>query len=40
VEYLKDRVHEAATRSLEKRQVSSILREVRETYEELLKRFM
>ncbi|HUS66045.1 MAG TPA: response regulator [Kofleriaceae bacterium] len=40
VGYLKERIHEAAARSLEKRQVGAVLREVRETYDELLKRFM
>ena len=40
VDYLKDRIHDAASRSLEKRQVSAVLREVREIYEEVLKGFM
>ena len=40
IDYLKERIHEAATRSLEKQQVSAVLREVREIYEELLKGFM
>lgn len=40
VQYLKDRLHEAAARSLDRRQVTSVLREVRETYDTLLKRFM
>lgn len=40
VTYLKERIHEAAARSLEKRQVAAVLRDVRETYDELLKRFM
>jgi DNA-binding NarL/FixJ family response regulator len=40
IEYLKDRIHEAASRSLDKRQTSAVLRDVRETYDELLKRFM
>jgi CheY-like chemotaxis protein len=37
---LKERIFEAAARSLERRQVDSVLRDVRETYDELLKRFM
>jgi DNA-binding NarL/FixJ family response regulator len=40
VDYLKERIHEAATRSMEKRQVGTVLRDVRETYDELLRRFM
>lgn len=40
VDYLKERIHDAANRSLEKRQVSAVLREVREIYEELLRGFM
>jgi len=40
VEYLKERIHEAATRSLEKRQVSAVLREAREIYDDMLKGFM
>ena len=40
VDYLKERIHEAASRSLEKRQVSAVIREVREIYDELLKSFM
>jgi len=40
VHHLKERIFEAAARSLERRQVDAVLREVRETYDELLKRFM
>ena len=40
VDYLKERIHEAASRSLDKRQLGAVLRDVRETYDELLKRFM
>ena len=40
VEYLVERIHEAASRSLDRRQITSILREARETYDEMLKRFM
>ena len=40
VQYLKERIHEAAARSLDKRQLGAVLRDVRETYDELLKRFM
>ena len=40
VDYLKERIHEAATRSLERRQVSAVVREVREIYDDLLKAFM
>ena len=40
VDYLKDRLHEAASRSLDRRQVTSVLHDVRDTYDELLRRFM
>ncbi|RMH44951.1 MAG: response regulator [Deltaproteobacteria bacterium] len=40
VEHLLDRVMDAAGRSVGKREVDSILREVRDTYDDFLKRFM
>lgn len=40
VGYLKDRVIEAAGRSVDKREVNSVLADVRESHEEFLKRFM
>ena len=40
VEYLKDRVMEAAGRSADKREVDSVVAEVRDLHEEFLKRFM
>lgn len=40
VDYLKERIHEAATRSLEKRQVGAVLREARDIYDDMLKGFM
>ena len=40
VGYLRDRIREAAALSLEKRQVDALLKEVRDTYDELLRRFM
>jgi DNA-binding NtrC family response regulator len=40
VGYLKDRVMEAAGRSVDKREVSSVLNDVRDAQEEFLKRFM
>lgn len=40
VQYLKDRVMEAAGRSVDKREVSSVLTDVRDAQDEFLKRFM
>jgi DNA-binding response OmpR family regulator len=40
VGYLKDRVLEAAGRSVDKREVNSVLHDVRESHEEFLQRFM
>ncbi len=40
VGYLKERVIEAAGRSVDKREVNSVLADVRESHEEFLKRFM
>jgi DNA-binding NtrC family response regulator len=40
VDYLKERIHDAASRSLEKRQVGAVLREAREIYDDMLKGFM
>jgi DNA-binding NarL/FixJ family response regulator len=37
---LVDRISEAAARSLDRRQIDVVLRDVRETYDELLRRFM
>ncbi|HYU16933.1 MAG TPA: hypothetical protein VEL05_12700, partial [Candidatus Acidoferrum sp.] len=40
VGFLVERIFEAAARSLERRQVDAVLRDVRETYDELLKSFI
>jgi DNA-binding NarL/FixJ family response regulator len=40
VNQLAERISEAASRSFERRQIDAILRDVRETYDELLKNFM
>jgi CheY-like chemotaxis protein len=40
VGFLKERIFEAAARSLERRQVDTVMRDVRETYDDLLKAFI